>query len=411
MLDHFYSEPKVLQRCRSGPLGPQLEQFAKLLKEAGYSPLSGQDKLRVVDQLNQWLAAKRSKLQQLNDKQIRAFQLYRCKRRTSHHGESATLTLFLHMLRRSDQIPDAPHPIPNNPIDLLVRDYSKFLIQERNLSQITLYHRLPIVRQFLSRSFRSAKVRLNTLQARDVSRFVLGAVRDQRRDYCQLVTTTLRSFLDFLYQNGRLKRCLRAAVPAVASGYSSELPSFLEPKQVEQLLRSCDRGSLCGRRDYAILLLLARLGLRVHEVRGLTLDDLSWESGELLVRGKRGREDRLPLPPDVGGAIADYLKNGRPRCSCREVFLRLPAPHKGMVGPTISGIVERALTRAGISSTHKGGHLLRHSLATRMLRGGASLAQIGQVLRHTRVDTTEIYARVDKKALRALAQPWPGGAR
>src|SRR5947207_2215524 len=210
----------------------------------------------------------------------------------------------------------------NQEFDLLVRDYSQFLIQERGLSQITLCHRLPVVRQFLSRCFRTATVRLNTLQARDISRFVLCAVRDQRHDYCQLVTTTLRSFLDFLYQNGRLKISLRAAVPAVASGRPSDLPSFLEPKQIEKLLRSCDRSSLCGRRDFAILLLLARLGLRVHEVRGLTLDDINWESGEVLVRGKCGREDRLPLPPDVGRAIADYLKSGRPRCSCRHVFLR-----------------------------------------------------------------------------------------
>ena len=233
----------------------------------------------------------------------------------------------------------------------------------------------------------------------------------ERRDHANLVTTTLRSFLDFLYQDGRLKTSLRAAVPAVASGRPAELPSFLEPEQVEQLLRSCDRSGVGGQRDYTILLLLARLGLRVREVSGLTLDDLNWESGEVLVRGKRGREDRLPLPPDVGRAIAAYLKNGRPHCSCRRVFLRLVAPHQGMVGPTISGIVERALKRADISAPHRGGHLLRHSLATRMLRGGASLSQIGQVLRHQHIDTTEIYARVDQKALRGLAQPWPGGVR
>jgi site-specific recombinase XerD len=411
MIEYFYSEPRMLQRCRSGPLGPQLDQFAKLLKQTGYTHLSGQGKMTVVAQLNQWMAAKGFSLQHLNDQQIRAFQAYRRKRRSSHHGENATLALFLGMLRQADLIPAAPEQMPKSPIDLLVRDYSQFLIQERGLSQITLRHRLPIVRQFLSRCFRSAKVHLNRLQAGDVSRFVLGAVRDQRHDYCQLVTTTLRSYLDFLYQDGQLRTSLRAAVPTVATGRPSDLPSFLKAEQIEQLLRSCDRGSGCGRRDYAILLLLARLGLRVHEVRGLTFDDINWESGEVLIRGKGGREDRLPLPSDVGRALVAYLKNGRPHCSCRQVFLRSVAPHKGMVGPTISGIVERALTRAGISSTHRGGHLLRHSLATRMLRGGASLSQIGQVLRHKRIDTTEIYARVDQRALRALAQPWPGGVR
>ena len=131
----------------------------------------------------------------------------------------------------------------------------------------------------------------------------------------------------------------------------------------------------------------------------------------MLIRGKGGREDRLPLPPDVGRAVAAYLKEGRPRCSYRWVFVRLPAPHEGLTGPTIASVVERALIRARISSTHRGANLLRHSLATRMLRGGASLTQIGQILRHQRTDTTEIYARVDQKNLRALAQPWPGGVR
>jgi site-specific recombinase XerD len=367
--------------------------------------------MRVVVDLNQWLLKERLRLEHLTERQIRMFQADRAKRRRSHHAESATLILFLRMLRESNLISAAPEKGPNSPVELLVQAYAKFLIEERGLSQITLGHRLPIVRGFLSGRFKSGRLCLNALQPRDINRFVVHAVRDQRRDHANLVTTTLRSFLDFLYQDGRLKTSLRAAVPAVASGRPAELPSFLEPEQVEQLLRSCDRSGVGGQRDYTILLLLARLGLRVREVSGLTLDDLNWESGEVLVRGKGGREDRLPLPPDVGRAIAAYLKNGRPHCSCRRVFLRLVAPHQGMVGPTISGIVERALKRADISAPHRGGHLLRHSLATRMLRGGASLSQIGQVLRHQHIDTTEIYARVDQKALRGLAQPWPGGVR
>jgi len=252
---------------------------------------------------------------------------------------------------------------------------------------------------------------LEALRPGDVSRFVLQAVKERGRDHAQLVTTTLRSFLDFLYMEGQLRSPLRAAVPTVASWRHLDLPGFLEPEQVERLLRSCDRSNVGGRRDYAILLLLARLGLRAHEVRHLTLDDIKWASGEVLIRGKGGREDRLPLPPDVGRAVAAYLKDGRPRCSCRRVFVRLLAPHEGLTSPTIASVVERALTRAQISSTHRGAHLLRHSLATRMLRGGASLTQIGQILRHQRTDTTEIYARVDQNALRALAQPWPGGVR
>ena len=411
MIEYFYSDPKVLQHYRTGPLGPHLDRFAQQLKQAGYTWLSGQDKLRVVVQLNQWLIDHQYRLSQLDDRLVHAFQVDRRKRRSSHHGEKSTLALFLRMLREADLIPAVPAKTAYGPVDLLVQEYGQFLIQERCLSSTSRAHRLPIVRQFLTYCFRPGKLRLNTLQPRDISRFVLQAVRDQRRDHCQLTTTTLRSFLDFLYQHGRLKRSLRAAVPTVASGRPPDLPVFLESEQIEQVLRHCDRSTLCGRRDYAILLLLARLGLRAHEVRSLTLEDIHWPSGEVLIRGKGGREDRLPLPPDVGRALVTYLKKGRPPSSCRSVFLCLNAPYRGLVGATISSVVERALARSGIVSVHKGAHLLRHSLATQMLRGGASLAQIGQILRHQNIDTTEIYARVDHKALRALAQPWPGGVR
>ena len=199
----------------------------------------------------------------------------------------------------------------------------------------------------------------------------------------------------------------------VANWRHLDLPGFLETEQVERLLQSCDRtrSNIGGRRDYAILLLLARLGLRAHEVRHLTLDGIKWASGAVLIRGKGGREDRLPLPSDVGRAVAAYLKAGRPPCSCRRVFVRLLAPHEGLTSSTIASVVERALARAQISAPHKGAHLLRHSLATRMLRGGASLTQIGHILRHQRTDTTEIHARVDQNALRALAPPWPGGVQ
>ena len=411
MIEFFLSEPKVLHRCRCGPLGRHLDGFASMLVQNGYRRLSGQSIMRVVLQLNEWLAAKRLSLQELDERQTRAFQAYRRKRLRSQHGVQGTLELLLRTLREAQVIPVAPDKDRNNPIELLVRNYAQFLIHERGLSQITLSHRLPVAREFLSQRFRSRKLRLDTLGPGDVSRFVLRTVRDRGRDHAQLVTTTLRSFLDFLYQDGRLKSRLRAAVPTVANWRHSDLPGFLEPEQIERLLQSCDRTSICGRRDYAILLLLARLGLRAHEVRGLTLEDIKWASGEVLIRGKGGREDRLPLPPDVGRAVAAYLKEGRPRCSCRQVFLRLLAPRAGLTGPTIASVVERALARAHISAPHKGAHLLRHSLATSMLRGGASLSQIGQILRHQRTDTTEIYARVDQNALRAIAQPWPGGVQ
>jgi len=411
MIEHFFSDPKFLRRCRSGPLGPHLDGFAGQLVHKGYTRYSGQGIIRIVVQLNDWLAAKGLSLQELGEDQISAFRAHRKKRLRSHHGERGTCQLLLRTLREAEVIAEAPDPALNDPVERLVRSYAGYLAQERALSQTTIGHRLPVVRGFLSRRFKSKRLRLEALRSGDITRFVLQTVQERGRDHAQLVTTTLRSFLDYLYLEGRLTTPLRAAVPTVASWRHLDLPGFLEPEQVERLLRHCDRSNIGGRRDYAILLLLARLGLRAHEVRHLTLEDINWASGELLIRGKGGRQDRLPLPPDVGRAVAAYLKEGRPRCSCRCVFVRLLAPHQGLTSQTIASVVERTLARAQISSTHRGAHLLRHSLATRMLRGGASLTQIGQVLRHQRTDTTEIYARVDQNALRTLAQPWPGGVR
>lgn len=410
MIEHFFSDPKSLRRCRNGPLGPHLDAFASQLVNKGYTRYSGQGVMRIATQLNEWLFNKGLTLQELDEHQIDAFRAYRRKRLRSHHGERGTCRLLLRTLREAHLITEAPDAALN-PIELLVRSYARYLVRERALSQTTIGHRQPVVREFLSQRFKSKRLRPESLRPEDVSRFVLRTMQDRGRGHAQLVTTTLRSFLDFLYQEGRLTTPLRAAVPKVASWRHLDLPGFLEPEQVERMLRHCDRDSVLGRRDYAILLLLARLGLRAHEVRYLTLDDIKWASGEVLIRGKGSREDRLPLPADVGRAVVAYLKKGRPRCSSRLVFVRVLAPYEGLTSATIASVVARALTRAHISSTHKGAHLLRHSLATRMLRGGASLTQIGQVLRHQRTDTTEIYARIDQRALRALAQPWPGGVR
>jgi site-specific recombinase XerD len=224
------------------------------------------------------------------------------------------------------------------------------------------------------------------------------------------MVTAIRSFLRFLHQDGEIDTNLAAAVPTVANWRFSELPKFLKPEETEHLLQSCALNTVIGKRDYAVLLLLARLGLRAGEIVHMNLDDIHWETGELLVRGKSSREERLPLPHDVGEALAAYLRHGRPRCSSRRVFIRIKAPRQGFSGSAaVCDVVRRALSRADINSSFKGAHLLRHTLATKMLRGGASFTEIGEILRHQQTSTTEIYAQVDLYALRSIAQPWPGG--
>jgi site-specific recombinase XerD len=224
------------------------------------------------------------------------------------------------------------------------------------------------------------------------------------------MTTALRVFFRFLLLRGDVTLNLAASVPTVSEYKQSGIPKFLQPRDVERLLKSCDKNTPVGKRDYAIMLLLSRLGLRASEIVALRLDDILWETGVVNIRGKGARHDQLPLPHDVGEALATYIRHGRPSCPTRRVFIRARAPHVGFSGSVaIADIVRRALARAGLDPIRKGSHLLRHSLAVRMLREGASLQEISEILRHSSPNTTEIYAKVDPEALYGLALPWPGG--
>ena len=244
-----------------------------------------------------------------------------------------------------------------------------------------------------------------------MSSFVSRRARALGPARAKLMVGALRSFLSFLCQRGDVDLHLAGAVPRVADWRLSSLPKALPTADVERVLEACPRSTVTERRNYAVLLLLARLGLRAGEVVGLTLDDIDWDTAELTVRGKGGRRDRLPLPREVGKALVDYLRDGRPHpCSSRRVFLRARAPYRGFSSSVaICTIVRDALERAGVDSPRKGAHLFRHSLAMRILREGGSLSEIGEVLRHRLVDTTAIYAKVDLVRLRELARPWPVG--
>lgn len=412
MIEHFYAQPHSAQRLRSGPLEPHLDDYAQLLAEQGYSRQAARQKLRLAADLSRWLERKRLPVEELNEQRVREFFGARWRRLRWHNSDQSSLALLLRLLRQANVIPDVVIPAVESPLDRVEQNYARFLTQERGLVQTTLDNYLPVARRFLVSRFGSGKLRLAALGSHDVCEFILRDLAGYSPKRVQLATSALRSFLGHLYQTGQLATNLAAGIPPVSGRSLCRLPRFLEPEQVERLLNHCDRACPAGQRDYAVLLLLARLGVRAGEVVQLTLEDINWETGELLIRGKSARIDRLPLPSDVGRALACYLKRGRPRCSSRRVFIRTKAPRQGFSGSAaVDGIVDRALSRAQLDPGQRGAHLLRHSLATRMLRGGASLTQIGQILRHQMLQTTEIYAKVDLEALRKLAQPWPGGAR
>jgi site-specific recombinase XerD len=413
MINHCYQhEIAKLRPVHSGPLGPHLDGFAIWLGAHGYSPSTATRKIRLVGWWSRWLEEREIGLAQLHEQRIGDFLKRRSWRVGWRNQVRYTRAQLLQHLRPAKLAPVGPPPASECRMNPLMREYERFLDQERGFSQASLRSYRPVARHFLSEVFGGGTLRLRKLGAAQISQFVLRATDTLSPKRVQLTTSVLRSFLGFLYQRGQLGAPLAGAVPTVAAGRGAEPPRFLEPAQVQQLLESCDRRSRNGRRDYAVLLLLARLGLRAGEVAGLNLEDLDWHSGEVLIHGKSAREDRLPLPPDGGRALAAYLRKGRPPCSSRRVFIRTQAPRTAFSNSgSISKIVGRARRRARLTPAHKGAHLLRHTLATRRLQGGASLTQIGEVLRHQHAQTTEVYAKVNFTALRAIAQPWPGGAR
>lgn len=391
-----------------GPIASHIDCFEKFLADEGYARVTVKSKCSLVTDLSHWLMRRRLSLAQLDEGKLERF--YAHHRHSIRRGDASTGPQLLKVLRGLGVVPALPQEVDQTALSQLTQDYGCFLSSQRGLAPATLSSYLPIVRRFLTERFGNKALHLEELRPCDMHRFILRQVPRGSRNYAKLMVTALRSFLGFLFQRGAIKTDLLAGVPGVANWRLSHLPKSLPPDQVERLLRCCDRSTPSGQRDYAILLLLARLGLRGGEVLAMTLDDPDWERGEILVRGKGQRLERLPLPKDVGAALAHYLRHVRPACPTRKFFIRMKAPRHGLRLSAICCVVRRALKRAGLNPDFKGAHLLRHSLATNMLRRGASLSEIGQLLRHAQPTTTQIYAKVDFAALRRIALPWMGDA-
>ena len=273
----------------------------------------------------------------------------------------------------------------------------------------------PFIRDFLAaQTTQTGRVSPELFDTLIVRNFILEHTVDRSSEYTRLLCTALRSFFRFLVLCGQTSRDLSKAVPTFRKYRQSVPPAFLSPSEVEQILAATG-STLSGCRDHAILLLLARLGLRGGEVVALELDDIRWRAGEIVVRGKGRMVDHLPLLSDVGEALALYIREDRGVSTSRRVFLRTWAPRSGLTGPAAVGhIVRRALAQVGVHRSGRGAaHLFRHGLATKMIRHGASMSEIAEVLRHRSQTTTAIYAQVSFEALRAVALPWPatGGAR
>jgi integrase/recombinase XerD len=410
-MDRIFKDPKTLQRMHEGPLGPYMDSFAAEMQQQDYAVATTEAPIRLVADFSRWLAKHRLAPQEITTKLFQRYLRSRARRRRRKSDDLAALKRLLNLLLRQGVIPESPQPSVT-PADQLCNEFGSYLRQERALATITVSHYLSIVAEFLAKRFGAGPVDLSALGSSDIIEFVrrhAAAIKSKR---VQLLTTALGSFLRFSRYRGDLCTDLAACVPSVANWSQSTVPRALPPDQTQLVLASCNRNTYVGRRDYAILLLLARLGLRASEVVTLHLEDLDWQNGWIRVHGKGDRFSQLPLPVDVGEAIADYLRNARPKAASRRVFLRSKAPITSFEGPqAIASVVRHALSRAGIHSPRNGAHQFRHGLATHMLLQGASLAEIAELLRHRSPQTTTIYAKVDLSALRTLALPWPGSAR
>jgi integrase/recombinase XerD len=410
-MEQFFENPQTLLRLREGPLGIYIDSFAKQLADQGYARSSARYQLLLVADFSRWLEQQQITDSDITSEHIGCYLRQRAERYRPGKGDLSTLKRLLDLLRQKGVIAEKMAPIVQTPADLLVDEFRSYLRQERALADSTVTYYLGFISRFLKERFADREVTLSVLCAADVIGFVERQAACLHPKRAQVMTTALRSFLQYARYRGDINIDLSAAVPTVANWRKASIPRFISPDQVALVLAHCNQQTAIGRRDYAILLLLARLGLRGGEVAALTLDDIDWEAGYITVRCKGGQWTKLPLPVDVGEAIAAYVKEGRPRATSRRLFLRGHAPAVGFRGPVaISSLVMHALRRAGIDSPHKGAHLFRHTLATRMLGEGASLAEIGELLRHRSPQTTEIYAKVDLGSLRTLALPWPGGA-
>ena len=403
----------VLLRAPEGPLTPYLDSFAGAMSTKGYALWSIHRQVLLAACFSRWLKQEGVELPCITSDHPTQYLRCRTRQLRPCRGDAAALRHLICFLRHEDVIPAEKIAARRlTATERCAQAYEQYLREARALATATIVNYVPFIRSFLQHRFGDGQVTLSSLCAGDVVRFVQRQAPHLHPKRAKLMTSALRSFLRYARYRGEVTLDLAAAVPAVANWSMTSIPRAIATDQVHRLLASIDRRTAMGRRDYAILLLLARLGLRSSEVVSLDLDDIDWNAGQLSVRGKGGQRSELPLPAEVGKAIAAYLRRGRPHNTSRRVFLRVKAPVRGFRGASgVGSVVRHALLRAGIEAPTYGAHQFRHGLATEMLRQGASLAEIGEVLGHRHPQTTKIYAKVDLQALRTLALPWPGGAQ
>lgn len=390
----------------NGPLTMYLNGFSDELAGRGYKPVSATRHLWLMAHLSRWLEAEGLMAEDLTPVRLEEFLQARRATGFTYRLSPHALVPLIGYLTGLGVVSPVPAAVPT-PSDMLIGDYRRHLVADRGLAPSTVATYTKVATDVLEHWGNPEGRELAGVPAGEVCALTLAECRRRSVPSAKAFVTALRSWLRFLSAEGLTGHDLAGAVPTVAGWRDSWVPRGLDEADVTALLDSVDATTAVGLRDRAVLVLLARLALRIGEVARLVLDDVDWRQGEILVRGKAKRRDRLPLPVDVGGALVAYLRDGRPHVSCRAVFLRAHAPITPLSAGAVGLMVRRVAERAGVAAS---AHQLRHTAATAMLRAGGSLDEVGQVLRHGSVDTTAIYAKVHHLALRELAMPWPGRA-
>ncbi len=389
-----------------GPLGPYAAGFYAALDGLGYASSSTVNVLKLVAHLSRWMGREGLTVRELGSEEVGRYVAARRAAGYRHNPAAYGLGALLSYLRGLGVLAEVARSGAPTGQERVLQDYARYLVSERGLKAGTVRYYLRFAGLFLSSVARGGALDVATIATGDVSSFLVDQCGRRSVGSAKTLVMALRSLLRYLHVAGLSATPLIGAVPAVAPWRERSVPRALAPAAVTRLLESCDRHTAVGQRDYAILVVLARLGLRAGEVAVLELGDIDWHRGELLVRGKGDRRERLPLPVDVGEALAGYLRRGRPRCTDRHVFLRVKAPTMGLHGDGVTKVVHAACLRAGVPVV--GAHRLRRANACATLRQGGSLAEVGEVLRQRSAYTQALYAKVDRAALERVARPWPG---
>jgi integrase/recombinase XerD len=410
MTNIIYSDSATQARLELGPFEPYLDDFIAELKAGKFPESYIKRAFRVILRLSDWVGLKQIPIGGLTSERIGEFWDFHGIH-YKEHRDHRLCKHFFNFLRHRCLIPDVLPPVAVGPIEETILEFKTFLCEEKGHSAMYIYQLTRATRLFLTTIFSKTDPVLDQITSQVIADYLTDLLRTKGSGETKDNARHLVQFFKFLFIKGKIRSDLSKVVPKPAIWRHTRMPIYINPDQVKKLLESCDRQTQIGARDFAILMLLSRLGLRACEVKNLNLEDVQWHDGAIVVRGK-GKESRMPLPAEVGDAIAIYVKDFRPSTTSRSVFVSVFAPFRGLQrSNSVGGIVRFALQRAGIDSPLKGSHLLRHTVANECLKSGARLDEVARLLRHEQLSTAAIYAKVDFERLSSAMRPWQGGVK